>query len=662
MAKCFLKNYSTMVRNTQIYKSSLSLGLSLILSFVALAQIPNDYGYLDYKEKLPKEAFVQIELVSEDVFDIGKDGLDFYYQFSHKILCLNKRAIGLKKRSVGYDEFFPITDIDATLYYPVKGKYKKEKVKDFIDQAVIKNEISFYDNYREKQFKYENIREGAVVELNVRRKVTDEHLLSSRTFSRDLFIEKEVYRARVHKDIDMGFFEYNMDSSDVVKRVYEDGDYKIYEWRLDKAEIKTIYGQDKYEDHFVPQVVPYLRSVKNEDGEKEYFKDLDGLYNWYSSLISQVNTEKDSSIKALAASITDGIDEETEKVKAVYEWVQSNIKYIAFGDGYGGFIPRDPDVIYDRKFGDCKDMSCLTVNLLASLGIESHFTWVGTNSIALNYTDVPSPAVDNHMIVTYYDDKGKLYYMDATDPNLKFGRPAYSIQGREVLIALDESNFRLDTAEIIPAEVNLAYEKIDLELDGNTLKGVGENWYCGYFAEDLHANHEGISDQDAKDEFVNGVLAKGSNKFQVGDYEYKWDEESKDTIKLKYDFSIEDYVNRVDDKVYVNLNLSEELNQLKIREKQNTPYFMDYKHTVENIFELDLQEGYVIDYVPEDVKSSTDLLEYEITYQKSEHHITYHLTLKVKAIRIERDRIKDWNDQVDELISELNRTIKLISK
>jgi len=662
MASNSLKNYTTMVRSMPLFRVGLTFGLVWLLADSAWSQIPNDYGYNEYKEKLPKESFVQIELVNQDVFDIGKDGLEFYYEFNQQILCLNKRAVGLKKRSVGYDDFFPITDIEATLYYPVKGRYKKEKVKDFNDQAVIKNEISFYDNYREKQFSFENIREGSLVELNVKRKVVDEHLLSPRTFSRNIFIEKEVYRAKVHKDIDIGFFEINMDSSDIEKKVYEDGDYKIYEWRLEKAEIKPLYGQNDYEDHYLPQVVPYLRSVKTDGEKRQYFEDLDGLFKWYSSLISQVNTENDSSIKALATSITEGIEGETEKVKAVYEWVQSNIKYIAFGDGYGGFIPRDPDVIYDRKFGDCKDMSCLTVNLLRALEIKSYFSWVGTNTIALNYTDVPSPAVDNHMIVSYYDQSGNLYYLDATDPNLSFGRPSYGIQGREVLIALSDSAYRLDTADILPAEVSQAYEKMELELDANTLKGSGESRFSGYFAEDLHASYARITDEGAKDEFINGSVSKGSNKFQLGDYEYQWDAKSKDTVKLKYDFKIGDYVNRVDDKVYVNLNLSGELNQLKIRENQNTPYFMDYKYIVENVFELDLKDEYRLEYLPEDVSSSSDLLDYEINYSQEENHIKYHLLLKVNQIRIEKDRIKDWNDQIDELISQLNKTIKLISK
>lgn len=652
-----------MEKNTLHFKKTLKVLLIFgLVPNLLWAQIPNDYGYQDYKERLPKESFVQIDLVNTDVFDLGKDGLKFSYYFDQKILCLNKQAVGLKKRSVGYDNFFPIADIEATLYYPYKGRYKKEKVKDFEDQAVIKNQISFYDNYREKQFSFENIREGSVIELKVERNVTDEHLLSPRTFSRSIFIENEVYRAKVHKDIDMGFYELNLDSSDVIKKVYEEGDYRIYEWSLRDADIKSYYGQADYEEHYMPQIIPFLKSVKIEGVEKPYFKDLDGLYRWYSSLISKVNTSNDSNIKALAAEITEGIEEQDEKVRAIYRWVQENIKYIAFGDGYGGFIPRDPDVIYDRKFGDCKDMSCLTVNLLRAEGIEAYFSWVGTNSIALNYSDLPSPAVDNHMIVTYYNKNDSLFYLDATDPNLKFGRPSYAIQGREVLIALDKDNYRLDTAAIIPPSVNVAYEEIHLALQNDSLTGEGVSWFSGYFAEDLHANYLANSEEDRKADFVNGVVAKGSNKFRLGEYEYQWDDESRDTVRVIYDFTIEDYINEVGENLYVNLNLSKELNQLKIQENQNTTYFMDYLYQVKNIFELKLGNKYQLNYLPENLEHASDMLSYKITYKEIEDRIRYDLDLEVKVIEVPRDRIVEWNKEVSKLISELNRTVKLTIK
>ena len=46
-----------------------------------------------------------------------------------------------------------------------------------------------------------------------------------------------------------------------------------------------------------------------------------------------------------------------EKAKAIFKWVQDNINYVAFGDGYGGFIPEGASATCDTRYGDCKAMS-----------------------------------------------------------------------------------------------------------------------------------------------------------------------------------------------------------------------------------------------------------------------------------------------------------------
>ncbi|NRA91739.1 MAG: DUF3857 domain-containing protein, partial [Psychroserpens sp.] len=232
-----------MVILSQASKSIAFIGLFLFsLAILAQEQTPNDYEYQTYKEKLPKSSFVQLELINEDLFDIDPNGPQISNHYYQRILCLDKNAINLKKRNVGYNSFFSITNISATLYYPEKGKYKKEKVKEFEDKAVITDDIHFYDDYREKQFYFENIREGSVIDLVIDRKVNDYHLLPNRSFSSPLHSKKELYRAKVHKDIEIGFFEFNMDKVDVNKTEKKEGDYIIYEWTMIDSEKEVFSG------------------------------------------------------------------------------------------------------------------------------------------------------------------------------------------------------------------------------------------------------------------------------------------------------------------------------------------------------------------------------------------------------------------------------------
>ena len=55
----------------------------------------------------------------------------------------------------------------------------------------------------------------------------------------------------------------------------------------------------------------------------------------------------------------DDKETELEKVKAIYYWAQKNVKYVAFEYALGGFVPRDANDIYSKKYGDCKDNSSI---------------------------------------------------------------------------------------------------------------------------------------------------------------------------------------------------------------------------------------------------------------------------------------------------------------
>ena len=134
---------------------------------------------------------------------------------------------------------------------------------------------------------------------------------------------------------------------------------------------------------------------------------ISSLYDWYYSLVKDINTqEKDKDLEALVASLTVGKDNDLEKVKAIYYWTQQNIKYIAFEYALGGFIPREAYDVFKKKYGDCKDNSSILSEMLSIAGLKGSLTWIGTRSIPYTYKEVPTPAVDNHMILSY-ENKGK---------------------------------------------------------------------------------------------------------------------------------------------------------------------------------------------------------------------------------------------------------------
>ena len=640
------------------YKLSLIVGFLLIVG-ESFAQIPNDFGYEEYKKRYPKESYLFLEIKSVDVFDIQKGELTVETVFNEKILYLNNNAYNLSSRGLYYDQFSEVYDVEAFAMNPEKGKYKKEKVKNYSEEQTITDGISFYDDSWTKKFKFPNLKEGSYSQMTHSRKTKDYHLLSQRSFRLGSYRKLEVKQFKVHEDIDLGFELFNFDNSGIKFTETKEGKYKIYTWELTEREKENIYGDDEYDMYYTPHIVPYIKSFTVNGTKTEVFNNLGDLYKWYYSLVEQVNPTEKEELKQLADSITEGAESELEKVKRVYYWVQKKVKYIAFGDGYGGFIPRDPDLIYERRFGDCKDMSCLTINLLKELEIPAYFTWVGTRSIPYGYTRLFTPQVDNHMIATYVDPKGAKYFLDATDSYLEFGRPSAFIQGKEVLISLDKDNYEVAEVPILEPSINSEIEKLKVSIEGDELKGTGEVLFTGYYAGDVYRDFYNADEERLKDRFKRRLL-KGSNKFIVDSIKFERVNDSKDSVSVTYNFEIGNYLKNIGDAVYLDLNLSKQLKDLKVDDKHNTPLVLEYKWQLDKTFEFTLPSGYKIDFLPAEKKGENEMMTYRISYKVQDDKITYNLFYQLNTVLVQVDELEEWNKMVKKLANDLDESIKLI--
>jgi transglutaminase-like putative cysteine protease len=76
-------------------------------------------------------------------------------------------------------------------------------------------------------------------------------------------------------------------------------------------------------------------------------------------------------IRSLALKLTTGLTSERDKVKKLYEWVATNIRYVSVSLGDGRLVPHDAYEVLKNQYGDCKDHVVLLEALLDAVGIPS---------------------------------------------------------------------------------------------------------------------------------------------------------------------------------------------------------------------------------------------------------------------------------------------------
>src|SRR6185436_20553447 len=96
------------------------------------------------------------------------------------------------------------------------------------------------------------------------------------------------------------------------------------------------------------------------------FRSWHEFREWYRAAIAGF-TEPDDQVRRLAAELTKGKTKQEDKLKAVFDFVADDIRYVNFVSGEW-WLPNRPQELLARRKGDCDDKALLLITLLKSVG------------------------------------------------------------------------------------------------------------------------------------------------------------------------------------------------------------------------------------------------------------------------------------------------------
>lgn len=154
-----------------------------------------------------------------------------------------------------------------------------------------------------------------------------------------------------------------------------------------------------------------------------------------------------------------------EKIKAIYEFVSSEIRYVAIELGQGAYQPYAASEVFRYKYGDCKDKTTLLVAMLRHIGVNAYQALINPYPGKMIDLDIPSIAQFSHVIAAIPLEDGSYIWLDPTVATCKYGDLPAGDQGRKAFIIGKEKGEFVDTP-LFPSENN----KIDLTSEINILE------------------------------------------------------------------------------------------------------------------------------------------------------------------------------------------------
>tara|TARA_R110002167_G_scaffold247308_16_gene452936 strand:- start:3072 stop:4988 length:1917 start_codon:yes stop_codon:yes gene_type:complete len=635
--------------------------LYIIVCFLGVksfSQVSSEFK--KYKEENPNSHSVRLN--QETTVTIALDNGDFVItqETVEEDLFLDETATSNSKQSLSFSSFFEMEDIEASAYILRNGKYEEHKVQDYKEKDELND--SFYDDSKTLSFIYPNLQPGAKAKLRYTQKIKNPRFLNPFFFASFYPIINNKYTLIVDKNVELVFREQNFKDFPIIYTKSENRKNNIYTWQ-----IKNI-GEFDYEENapsyksVLPHIIPMISAYKVEGVRKNILTDVADLYAWYYSLVEKVNKDPvDKDLVLLVQSLTKDKANDLEKVRAIYYWTQENIKYIAFEYALGGFIPREANEVFTKKYGDCKDNSSILYRMLEIAGIQGHLTWIGTRSIPYSYHQVPTPIVDNHMILAY-EFEGKTYYLDATGRFTPIEMPTSFIQGKEALLSFGKDSFEIRKVPIVAPEQNSFREQSVITLNGSNIEGSSSVDISGYIKIDYFYELEREKSDSKIKAFYNATFQKGNNSFLIDNLTETNKFDYDKNLLVNYDFIISNYAKALGDEIYVNLNLNKKTLVLKSKENRKMAVEFDYMDFYEYQTILTIPEGYGVDYLPENIVISNDYLACEIRYELVDNQIIYRHSITLKTINLDLEAQKKMNELISKIDKEYKEVVVLQKK
>lgn len=402
----------------------------------------------------------------------------------------------------------------------------------------------------------------------------------------------------------------------------------------------------------------------------------DKLIAWYATLIREQDRITQE-IEAKTKEILIGALSRQEKIKRLYEFVATNIRYAGDERGIWGIKPYPAAKVLEGEWGDCKGKSTLLSTMLRVAGIDSYPVLISAGKASGIVPEIPSLAYFNHMILAVDGGKGKdLIWLDPTAQTCAFGDFPVSDQNRWTLIvntdAPTKDGIGVDTADTsipdqekldgekvkgllyafqkspaLPADSNVRHTKTHVKVKKDlSVEVTHELRVSGDFNARLRARLLGVDYREERIRFLRSTLEL-DKRAKVEHFEISETKQLGPELKIYLTWSCKEYLYKMGDQFILELPVIEyPYSELLREEERDHPAVLGKALTFEDQITVDAETPFVIEMVPEPQKLQTDVAEIHLDYTKSGQKAEMKQAIRFHAPKVEATQISNLTNVV----------------
>ncbi len=547
------------------------------------------------------------------ISDIGKATL--YNKYA--ITILNKAGDHHADFSEYYDKFRNIKYVEGKLFNSLGVKIKSLKKSDLHDLSA-SDDNSFVDDNRIKTHNFQYNTYPYTIQYETAIELKGIFYLPAWIPVDAENMSVSVCKLTIETPVDYKL-RYKMFNLAATPITTNSKSSVVYDWKIENVSAfkKPELSEEWYE--LTPAVffAPSDFHIDNYNGNMETWAGL-------GKFVHTLNTGRDQlpvAVKNTIHQLTDSLKDERSKVKILYNYLQTNTRYISIQLGIGGWQTFPAEYVAQKGYGDCKALSNYMCALLKEAGIRSNNVLIkaGTNKRKL-MVDFPSTQF-NHVIACV-PLRTDTIWLECTSQTLPMGYLSGFTADRDALL-IDENG-----GKIVHTPKYGVNDNTQIRTTTATLNEAGDlsiqtvTFYKGMQQDRVHDVIKSLS-KDKLNDYLRDEISLPS--FDIIKHAYTEEISVPPVIKEELEIKANNYAQISGKRIFIVPNICTRSNtKLEATTERKSKVELNSEFNNEDSVTIVIPSGYHIETLPRSVSLENKFGKYITTTKVMDNKIIYY--------------------------------------
>ena len=396
---------------------------------------------------------------------------------------------------------------------------------------------------------------------------------------------------------------------------------------------------------------------------------------WYSNLTRgrlDSTPELQRTVKDLTASAATPL----EKIRALANFVQTDIRYVAIELGIGGYQPHAAADVLRHRYGDCKDKATLLSAMLREIGVASYYVIINSERGSLT-TAAPPNIEFNHAILAialpdgvdpaplaarmHHAKLGELLIFDPTDYLTPFGSLRGALQANVGMLVTPEGGELVQLPQLPTTSSGIQRTaKLTLDTDG-TLRGEVDEIRFGDPASQQRFMLRNSTDETDRIKPVEALLAASLPSFHVTKASIANLRVTDRPFEWHYSFEAAHYANVGGDLLLLHPRVIGKHSSTLLDTRESRVHAVEFNGPEKDtdVFEIEVPPGYSLDQLPPPVNLDRSYASYQSKTEWLGRTLRYTRSFEIKAVMVAARDAEDLKEFFRAIDSDERSTVVL---